>query len=99
MKDIFNDESGVSDIMIIIGYILAIVTLFIVAVSYFIFVPSVAVVLTELSNQTVDAGVHDITAVNDRVLWSIRIAHFIVVVGVLLFVGILRSTREEFEHY
>ena len=99
MKNLITDESGNSDVLMIVGYVLAIVIIFTVAVSYFIFIPSVAVVLTEMSNQTVSAGVHDITDVNNRVLWSIRMAHFIVVIGTLLFVGILRSTRKEYETY
>lgn len=94
-----KEESANSDILMLIGYILAIVMIFMVSISYFIFIPSVAVILTEMSNQTVSAGVHDITDVNNRVLWSIRMAHFIVIIGTLLFVGILRSTRKEFEEY
>lgn len=96
---LFSDETGNSDILILIGYVLAIIIIFMVGISYFVFIPSVAVVLTELSNQTIDAGVHDITNVNNRVLWSIRMAHFIVIIGTLLFVGVLRSTRKEFEEY
>lgn len=99
MKNIIKDESGGSDILLIIGYILAIVIVFTVAVSYFMFIPSVAVVLTAVSNQTINAGVHDITSVNDRMLWSIRIAHFLVIIGTILFVAVLRSTRKEFESY
>lgn len=99
MKNIIKDELGGTDILAIVGYILAIIFIFVIAVSYFIFIPSVAVLLTELSNQTVGAGVHDITDVNNRVLWSIRIAHFIAVIGVIIFVGVLRSTRKEFEQY
>lgn len=94
-----KDTQADSDVLLFIGYILAIVLIFMVCISYFIFIPSVAIVLTEMSNQTIDAGVHDITDVNNRVLWSIRMAHFIVIVGVLLFVGILRSTRHEYESF
>ena len=99
MKDIFSNESGGTDVLVIIGYILAIIIIFTVAVSYFIFVPTVDVALTEMSNQTVSAGVHDITSVNDRVIWSIRMAHFMVIIGTILFVAVLRSTRREYEHY
>lgn len=99
MRNIFKDEQANSDVLMFVGYVLAIVILFMVSISYFIFIPSVAVVLTEMSNQTVNAGVHDITDVNNRMLWSIRMAHFIIAIGTLLFVGILRSTRKEYETY
>lgn len=97
LKSLKDNESG--DLIMIIGFFLAIILTFAVVVSYFIISPAYVEFYYQISEQTrTAAGVDDMTDTINRVKWSVDMGHFVVILGVWSFVILLRRVRQELQY-